>query len=234
MMNQSKFVADKETVAFDIEGTLTEGMAWEGVRSFLIEQGEEEQYKAFQKKMTPRYLLYRLNLGDKQAFKNDWITGTLALLAGRDRAELQALGQRIVADTLWPQRRQDVLHELDEHLAAGRQIVLVSGQFQPFLDAFVEKVGANAGIGTPGAWQNDRFSGRLAAPFTIGERKAQLLREVLGIDRLYAAYGDTGPDAPMLSMSDRPTAVYPDPQLLRTARNHGWRIVPERTSAEKP
>jgi phosphoserine phosphatase len=224
-MDDSKLVADKETVAFDIEGTLTEGMAWEGVRSYLIKQGEEDQYKAFQKKMTPRYLLYRLNLGDKQAFKNDWITGILALLAGRDRAELQALGQYIVAETLWPQRRKDVLQELAEHQAAGRQIVLVSGQFQPFLDAFVEQVGANAGIGTPGAWQGSRFSGRLAAPFTIGERKADLLRELLGINRLYAAYGDTGPDTPMLSMSEHPTAVYPDPQLLRTARTHGWRIV---------
>jgi phosphoserine phosphatase len=224
-MDDSKFIADKDTVAFDIEGTLTEGMAWEGVRKYLIEQGEEDKYKAFQKKMTPRYLLYRLNLGDKQAFKNDWITGILALLAGHDRTELLALGEDIVAGTLWPQRRQDVLHELEEHQAAGRQIVLVSGQFQPFLDAFVEKVGANAGIGTPGAWENGRFSGRLAAPFTIGERKAGLLREILGIDRLYAAYGDTGPDAPMLSMSEHPTAVYPDPQLLRTARDRGWRIV---------
>ena len=80
-------------------------------------------------------------------------------------------------------------------------------------------------MGTPGAWENGRFSGRLAAPFTIGERKAKLLREILDGHRLYAAYGDTGPDAPMLSMSNRPTAVYPDSQLLRTAREQGWRII---------
>ena len=175
--------------------------------------------------MTPRYLLYRLNLGNKQAFKNDWIAGILALLAGRDLAELQALGQRIVSDVLWPKRRVDVLEELVGHQAAGRQIVLVSGQFQPFLDAFVEKVGAAAGMGTPGAWQDGRFSGKLDAPFTIGQRKADLLQEVLGNQQLYAAYGDTGPDAPMLSMSERPTAVYPDSQLLRTAREQGWRIM---------
>ena len=65
-----KLVADKETVAFDIEGTLTEGMAWEGVRDYLVETGEEARYKSFQTRMTPRYLLYRLNLGNKQAFKN--------------------------------------------------------------------------------------------------------------------------------------------------------------------
>ena len=149
------------------------------------------------------------------------------MLAGRNRAELHALGKRIVSDVLWPKRRQDVLQELSEHQAAGRQIVLVSGQFQPFLDAFVEQVGASAGIGTPGAWQDGQFSGRLAGPFTIGERKAELLREVLGDHRLFAAYGDTGPDAPMLRMSDRPTAVYPDSQLRRTAEDQGWRILGE-------
>lgn len=226
-MNAVKLAADKKTVAFDIEGTLTEGMAWEGVRDYLVDNGEEAQFKAFQTRMTPRYLLYRLNLGNKQAFKNDWIAGILALLAGRDRAELQALGRRIVSDVLWPQRREDVLQELREHQAAGRQIVLVSGQFQPFLDAFVEQVGASAGIGTPGAWQDGRFSGRLAGPFTIGARKAELLRDVLGDRRLYAAYGDTGPDAPMLRLSDQPTAVYPDAQLRRTAVDQGWRILGE-------
>ena len=121
-MDDIKLVADKETVAFDIEGTLTEGMAWEGVRNYLIETGEEDKYKAFQKRMTPRYLLFRLNLGNKQAFKNDWIAGILALLAGREAAELQALGKRIVADVLWPNRREDVLQELVEHQAAGPQL----------------------------------------------------------------------------------------------------------------
>ena len=104
-------------------------------------------------------------------------------------------------------------------------MILVSGQFQPFLDAFVAKVGADQGIGTPGVWQDGQFQGQLAAPFTVGERKAELLKPALGDLVLYAAYGDTGPDAPLLAMSERPTAVYPDSQLTRTARKQGWRIV---------
>ena len=212
-------------VAFDVEGTLTEGTAWEGVRNYLIENGDEARYKAFQKRMTPRYLLYRLNLGNRQAFRNDWITGILALLEGKELVELQALGRRIVSENLWPRRREDIVQELALHQDAGRQIILVSGQFQPFLDAFVEYVGADVGIGTPGSWQGSRFSGGLAAPFTIGERKAKLLQQLLDGRRLIAAYGDTGPDAPMLAMSDQPTAVYPDSQLLRTAQERGWRVV---------
>ena len=225
-MEENTLKPDVETVAFDIEGTLTQGTAWEGVRDYLVASGEEGKFKAFQKRMTPRYLLYRLNLGNSQAFKEDWVSGVLKLLAGKSSTELQALGRRIVQEDLWPQRREDIVAELRAHQEAGRQVVLVSGQFQPFLDAFVQQVGADAGIGTPGAWQDGRFSGELAAPFTVGERKALLLRQVLGDNKLYAAYGDTGPDGPMLSLSEQPTAVYPDSTLRRTAENRGWRILP--------
>ncbi|MFN2143684.1 MAG: HAD family hydrolase [Candidatus Promineifilaceae bacterium] len=224
-MKEIKRVDDKEPVVFDIEGTLTEGTAWEGVRDYLVENGEEATFKTFQRRMIPRYLLYRLNLGDTQTFRNDWISGILALLAGKELAELQALGRRIVSDYLWPNRREDIVYELTQHQEAGRPIIIVSGQFQPFLDAFVEKVGADAGIGTPGSWQGSRFSGQLAAPFTIGERKANLLEQLLDGRPPFAAYGDTAPDVPMLAMSDHPTAVYPDSKLLRTAQKRGWRVV---------
>ena len=224
-MDDFKLTADREIVAFDVEGTLTEGTAWEGVRDYLVAIGEENKYKAFQKRMTPRYLLYRLNLGNQQAFKEDWVAGILDLLAGKSSVELRELGRQIVKEVLWPQRREDVLEELRAHQEAGRQVVLVSGQFQPFLDAFVEEVGADAGIGTAGVWQDGRFSGKLAAPFTVGERKVTLLRQALGEGMLYAAYGDTGPDVPMLALSERPTAVYPDSALLRAAKEQGWRVL---------
>jgi HAD superfamily phosphoserine phosphatase-like hydrolase len=224
-MDDLALSADKETVAFDIEGTLTTGTAWESVRDYLIEVGEEDQFKDFQKGMTPRYLLYRLRLGNRQQFREDWVAGVLRLLAGRSREEIESLGRRIVQDDLWPKRREDVLKELEAHKTLGRQVVLVSGQFQPFLDAFVEQAGADVGIGTPGVWQDGRFSGELAAPFTVGQRKADLLAQALNGRSLYAAYGDTGPDEAMLAMSERPTAVYPDSDLLRKARGSGWRVI---------
>ena len=224
-MENLALTSNKETVAFDIEGTLTTGTAWEGVRDYLIERGEEDKFKAFQKSMTPRYLLYRLNLGNRQAFKEDWVAGVLRLLAGRSSEELHDLGRRLVDRDLWPKRREDVLDELQAHKEDGRQVVLVSGQFQPFLDAFMERAGADMGIGTPGKWQDGRFSGELAAPFTVGQRKADLLLEALNGRPLYAAYGDTGADVPMLALSDHPTAVYPDKDLLRAARSRGWRVI---------
>ncbi len=224
-MDLNKLNPARETAAFDVEGTLTEGTAWEGVRDYLIERDEEDLYKAFQKKMTPRYLLFRLNLGDKQAFKMDWIAGVLGLLAGRSRDEIQELANFILDNRLWPQRREDVLAELARQKEAGRQIVLVSGQFQPFLDAFVDRVGADAGIGTPGEWDGDRFTGRMAAPFTVGERKVTLLEGALQAGKLAAAYGDTGPDEALLALSAAPAAVYPDAALLRAARRQGWRIL---------
>jgi HAD superfamily phosphoserine phosphatase-like hydrolase len=216
---------EKETVAFDVEGTLTTGTAWEGIRAYLEQEGQGDRYIAFRRRMTPRYLLYKLKLGDEQAFKERWIAGMLGLLAGRTREEIEALARQMVEQRFWPARREDVLADLYEHQSAGRQVALVSGQFQPFLDAFVAKSGADLGLGTPGVWQDGRFTGKLAAPFTTGETKVERLNQALSGSTLHAAYGDTGPDAAMLAMSEFPTAVYPDDALLSTARANGWRIV---------
>ena len=227
MMEQERAHSSEaiETVAFDVEGTLTTGTVWEGVRDYLAAEGEKSRYGRFQRRMLPRYLLFRLNLGNTQGFKEKWVAGILRLLAGRSRAEIDELAARITEEQLWPQRREEVLAELNAHKAAGRRVLLVSGQFQPFLEAFVVRVGADAGIGTPGMWQGDRFSGELAAPFTVGDRKAELLAEQLDGRLLYAAYGDSGTDGPLLAMSERPTAVYPDETLRRSAYKHGWRII---------
>ena len=166
---------EKDTVAFDVEGTLTTGTAWEGMRDALARDGQTQRFNDFQRRQLPRYLLYRLKLTDAQAFKEDWVAGLLQLFAGRTAAELAEIGRQIVETHLWPARREDIVAELLAHQAAGRQIVLVSGQFQPFLDAFAAKVQADLGLGTAGEWQDGRFSGRLVWPFTTGMRKVELL-----------------------------------------------------------
>lgn len=216
---------EKDTVAFDVEGTLTTGTAWEGMRDALARDGQAQRFNDFQRRQLPRYLLYRLKLTDAQAFKEDWVAGLLQLFAGRTAAELAEIGRQIVETHLWPARREDIVAELLAHQAAGRQIVLVSGQFQPFLDAFAAKVQADLGLGTAGEWQDGRFSGRLVWPFTTGMRKVELLAAALRGAPLVAAYGDTGPDAPMLGMSQEPTAVYADDQLRRMAQDRGWRLI---------
>ena len=63
----------------------------------------------------------------------------------------------------------------------------------------------------------------------VGEVKALRLHERLGAARLYAAYGDTEADIPMLMLSDRPIAVYPDRALRSTARALGWTVLEPRS-----
>ena len=58
-----------ETVAADLEGTLSTGSVWEGMRDFLIEEGQEQQYKRFFMRKMPRYALFKLGLISAQSMK---------------------------------------------------------------------------------------------------------------------------------------------------------------------
>lgn len=133
----------------------------------------------------------------------------------------------MVENALWPARREDVLRELRAHQEAGRQVLLVSGTFQPVLEAFAAKLGAEA-LGTPLALADGKLTGRLAAPVNVGATKAARLRAALGGAHLVAAYGDTEADRSMLELADAPVAVYPDEALLALAKVRGWRVLGRR------
>ena len=68
-----------EIVATDLEGTLSSGVAWEGMRDYLFENGRERQYKRFFLRQMPIYALFKLGLVSRDRMKEDWIMGMLAL-----------------------------------------------------------------------------------------------------------------------------------------------------------
>ena len=72
-------------------------------------------------------------------------------------------------------------------------------------------------------WENGRFTGKLARDFNVGERKRVSLRPFGRDCKIYAAYGDTLSDVPLLERSKNPVAVYPDEPLRQTALERGWR-----------
>lgn len=212
-------------VAFDLEGTITAGETWRGMRDFLITNGEERAYRRFFWRRAPELFLFRLGFVNKRAFKERWILGLLRLFEGSSQDEIEAMARFVAQETLWSARRQAVVAELQQHQANGRSVVIVTGLFEPILANLVPKLGRLETIGTPLAFENGRFTGRTAAPLNVGERKVTQLQPYLQDGRLAAAYGDTGRDIPMLELALKPVAVHPDDQLRATAQKRGWRIL---------
>lgn len=216
--------ATGETVAADLEGTLTTAETWRAVAAHLRRTGRRGAYRRFLLPRLPLVALARLGLIDRQQFRDRWITDLARLLRGTSVEEMERLAEHIVEQELWPARRQAVVDALAAQRTEGRTVILCSGTYQPVLDAFARRLAAEA-LGTPMATDGGILTGRLETPPNTGPRKAERLAAALAGRRLVAAYGDSLADAPMLAESDDPVAVYPEPGLRQLAEERGWRVL---------
>ncbi|MFN8514926.1 MAG: HAD family hydrolase [Chloroflexia bacterium] len=151
-----------ELVASDLEGTLTTGETWRGVGRYLREERGPwagMRYRAFFAMNTPGILLARRGLFDEQGMRIRWMRDLSRFFRGFDAAELGRMAEWVVERELWPKRREVVIAELAAHRAAGRRVLLVSGTYQPVLEVFARRIGAEA-IGTPLEVREGRATGR--------------------------------------------------------------------------
>ena len=214
-------------VASDLEGTLTTGETWRGVGRYLREERDRwtaARYWAFFATRTPGALLARRGVIDEQGMRLRWMRDLAGFFRGFGADELGRMAEWVVERELWPQRREAVVAELAAHRAAGRRVLLVSGTYQPMLEAFARRIDAEA-IGTPLELRDGRATGRLAGPVNNAEVKVASLRPLLGEGRLFAAYGDTPADVPMLALSAAATVVGSNVRLCAMAAERGWRMV---------
>lgn len=216
----------EQIVAADLEGTITAAETWRGMRDYLQANGRSAPFRRFFLRQLPRLVGYRLGLlRDVPAFKENWVMGILNLYADMDRSQIEAMADYVAEAVLWPSRREAVVAELEAHRQNGRSVIIVSGMFEPILARIAAKMGVQA-IGTSLLFVGNRFTGRPAEPFNVGERKVAQLQRLLGNGRiLHAAYGDTRRDIPMLRLSQEPVAVHPDYALRREAEANGWRVL---------
>ena len=212
-------------VASDLEGTITAGETWQGMRDYLIDNGHERQYRRFFLRHLPSLILFRMGRINDRKFKERWILDLLRLFAGFSADDMEAMAAFVARETLWPTRRQAVVDELQAHRENGRSVIIVTGMFEPILAHIAQLVGGVDTIGTPLAYKNGRFTGRNATPLNVGERKVAQLQSHLQEGQLAAAYGDTVRDIPMLELALEPVAVHPDAQLRLAAQARGWRIL---------
>ncbi len=212
-------------VAADVEGTLSAGAAWKGMRDYLRANGEGDKYKKFLRRWMFRIIKFRLGLiANERAFKEQWIVEMLHLFTDYSPERMLEMGHFVVENEVWPNRRQAVVDELLAHKENGRRVILVTGVMEPVLTHVAQKMGIEA-IGTPLLYADGRFTGEIAGTFNTGESKVEQLHPFLQDGKIYSAYGDTAADIPMLNICHEPVAVYPDKMLRKTAVANGWRIL---------
>lgn len=210
-------------VAADLEGTLTTGESWRAVVEYLITHGKGRAYRTFFLKRLPAALWSYASPRQKRRFATRWLCDLAGFFAGMTTDEMCALATWVVDEALWPKRREEVIAALKLHQATGERLIISSGTYQPILECFARKLGACA-LGTPLEVIDGKLTGKVLGSVNVEQVKAARLHELLGDERLYAAYGNTEADIPMLMLSDRPIAVYPDRLLRSTAKTLGWTV----------
>ena len=141
--------------------------------------------------------------------------------------------RQIVADTLDdvvdPIVYTEAVELLDEHRAAGRDVIVVSSSGTEIVEPICARLGVDRAIGTQMAVDDDGlYTGEILF-YAYGENKVvamQALAEEAGYDLAESyAYTDSFTDLPMLAAVGHPVAVNPDDELRAAAVERDWPIL---------
>ena len=117
---------------------------------------------------------------------------------------------------------------IENHHAAGRDVVIVSASGTEVVEPIGQMLGADHVVGTRLVEVDGRYTGEVEY-YAYGPNKAKAMRELAekhGYDLATSfAYSDSETDAPMLEIVGHPFAVNPDKGLRRIAEENDWPIL---------
>ncbi len=152
----------------------------------------------------------------------------LHLTQGWEREKLASLVQETLSEVIDPIIYEEAITLVEEHLAAGRRVYLISSSGEEIVVPVAAFLGIPHAIGTRAKLVDGRYTGELEF-YCYGEGKREAIlaeAEVHRIDlaRSYA-YSDSATDLPMLEAVGNPHAVNPDRQLRAVAESRDWPIL---------
>ncbi|MEV4425449.1 HAD family hydrolase [Streptomyces sp. R-07] len=157
-----------------------------------------------------------------------------ALCKGWNVAQVKELVAETLHDLIDPIIYDEAASLIEEHHAAGRDVVIVSTSGAEVVEPIGEMLGADRVVATRMVVGGDGcFTGEVEY-YAYGPTKAEAVRELAksegyDLSRCYA-YSDSATDIPMLEAVGHPYAVNPDRTLRREAVAREWPVL----AFEKP
>jgi HAD superfamily hydrolase (TIGR01490 family) len=147
------------------------------------------------------------------------------LCRGWEVEQVKQIVEETLHDLIDPIIYEEAAALIEEHRAAGRDVVIVSSSGEEVVEAIGRLLGVDDVIATRMVVEDGRYTGEVAY-YAAGPEKATAIRElamVRGYDLSTCyAYSDSITDVPMLAAVGHPTAVNPDRALRRVAAERGW------------
>jgi HAD superfamily hydrolase (TIGR01490 family) len=150
-----------------------------------------------------------------------------AMCTGWDVATVHDIVRETLHDIVDPLVYAEAADLMEEHRAAGREIVIVSSSGAEVVEPIGAMLGADRVVATRMVIADGRYTGEIEF-YAYGENKAEAMRRLAGeggydLADCYA-YSDSITDLPMLSSVGHPTAVNPDRGLRRVALDQDWPV----------
>jgi HAD superfamily hydrolase (TIGR01490 family) len=151
-----------------------------------------------------------------------------ALCAGWDVQTVRDIVAETLHNVVDPLVYDEAVSLMEEHRAAGRDVVIVSASGTELVEPIGEMLGADAVVATQMRIEDGRYTGEIDY-YAYGVNKAVALRRLAGehgydLSASYA-YSDSATDLPMLEVVGQPHVVNPDKALRREAAERGWPIL---------
>jgi HAD superfamily hydrolase (TIGR01490 family) len=151
-----------------------------------------------------------------------------ALCAGWDVEQVRAVVAETLHDLIDPLIYAEAAALIEEHHAAGRDVVIVSSSGAEIVEPIGALLGADRVVATRMVVEDGRYTGEIEF-YAYGPHKAEAmveLAEQAGYDLAQCfAYSDSATDAPMLEAVGQPYAVNPDKALREIAVERGWPVL---------
>lgn len=151
-----------------------------------------------------------------------------AMTAGWDVATVREVVADALHNVVDPLVYDEAVSLIEEHRAAGRDVVIVSTSGSEVVEPIGAMLGADDVVATRLVEVDGHYTGEIAY-YAYAEEKARAVRRLArergyDLDRCFA-YSDSATDVPMLEAVGHPYAVNPDKELRRVATARDWPIL---------
>ena len=208
---------------FDVDGTLVGTNLVQPTLYYLANQGTPLQSALRLGRAlvgAPRMAV--AELFDRRTF-NELLFGTYA---GMSEDRLELLGEDTFRQVMLPSLFPSAKGLVEKSLAAGHEVVFVSGALECVIRHLARHLGATQVIANRLAMKEGIATGKLLRPVVAGPEKARIVRDHArargyDLDECFA-FSDSYSDVPMLSVVGHPAAVNPDKRLAMLAKAYSW------------
>lgn len=209
-------------VFFDLDGTLIKGLSSE--KRFFVFLLRRRILRFRQLAAFMNFTLRRIKHSPKDVWKKN-----KAYLTGLRVNKIQHLAKQFVVKAFLPNLRFVVKRRLDNHLAQGDVVVLLTGTPDFIAWPMAKRLGISHIAATVCHTKNGCFTSTPPVIHPFGADKLQIADQICRkFNTTLAkctAYADSSRDIALLESVSQPVAVYPDSKLRQIAKRRGWEII---------